>query len=164
MSLDWSIQKVRDVEELLDNGFEEVVTEAIVWGCLGTQIGTLTEQNWREWYARFVEVERYGAWISGPDGPVHMKPEWVERRIGLKTNVFPEMSRRQWLNRMARGERDKIQDRVNDTLHAMKVESVPVWDDDDPIDLLDELLLLSMGRIEQDDWDRIAEAVKELKS
>lgn len=115
MALTWDISNVADWKELSDSDFECVITDVIIWGCISTGIGEITEKNWEEWFVRFAwnEQSTGRAWIQDSDGnSVFMKPEWVKRRIGLKTNVFPEMTRAKWIRKELDAEKRKIQDRL----------------------------------------------------
>ena len=60
MSLNWSVLKIEDYEELMlkgtdkDGEYEHVnpVTDGIVWMTLIVDIGRITEENWKEFYLR----------------------------------------------------------------------------------------------------------------
>ncbi len=106
MSLDWSIEKVENWKELADDQQERVITDTVVFGCMAVGIGKITEENWHEWYARFAWIEKHdGPWMRDGDGPLKMKPEWVKRRIGLSTNVYPHETRSQWIGRLLKNEK-----------------------------------------------------------
>lgn len=110
MALTWDISKVKDWQELTEDKNESVITETIIWGCMATDIGEITNANWQEWFTRFAWLEKeQGAWMSNGDESLFMKPEWVKRRIGLKTNVFPAKTRAQWIKKILDNKKRDIQ-------------------------------------------------------
>ena len=93
MSLDWSISDCDNWEEIaLNQDVEGPITDAIIWGSLITKLGEITEDNWAEWYARYVIWNR----VLCFDNDLEAKD--FHRRIGMSTNVFPAESRSKWLN------------------------------------------------------------------
>ena len=93
MSLDWSISDCDNWEEIaLNQDVEGPITDAIIWGSMITKLGEITEDNWAEWYARYVIWNR----VLCFDNDLEAKD--FHRRIGLSTNVFPAESRSKWLN------------------------------------------------------------------
>jgi hypothetical protein len=48
----------------------------------------ITEDNWREFYARLHLLELMnGAYAHTPNGPYYITREQIKRRIGLRTNA-----------------------------------------------------------------------------
>ena len=93
MSLDWDITKCRNEEEIMFNQeVEGDITEQIIWSSLITKLGDITEDNWAEWYARYVIWNRVLCFDN------NLEAKDFHRRIGLSTNVFPAESRSKWLN------------------------------------------------------------------
>ena len=93
MSLDWEITHVKNWEEIAMNmEVEGDITEQIVWSSLITKLGDITENNWQEWYARYVIWNRVLCFDND------LEPKDFHRRIGLTTNVFPAEGRSKWLN------------------------------------------------------------------
>ena len=93
MSLDWDITKCKNDEEIrLNQEVEGDITEQIIWSSLITKLGDITEDNWAEWYARYVIWNRVLCF------PNDLEAKDFHRRIGLSTNVFPAESRSKWLN------------------------------------------------------------------
>ena len=93
MSLDWDITKCKNDEEIrLNQEVEGDITEKIIWSSLITKLGEITEDNWAEWYARYVIWNR----VLCFDNDLEAKD--FHRRIGMSTNVFPAESRSKWLN------------------------------------------------------------------
>lgn len=106
MSLDWNLTGIKDYNEVCwitdDKGEKRLdgVTQTIIWATMAVGIGTITEANAPEFFARISIIEDMdGAWMIGPDGPVRFTYEDVVRHIGLKTNVFPEETRAKWIKR-----------------------------------------------------------------
>lgn len=125
MSLDFQLTKIRNWEELVlrdDNGRPapwkpKEDTTRIIFGCISTGIGNITEKNHKEWYAR------YSVWckIKGFTPP---PLSLVVRHIGLTTNVFPEEKRSAWMKRIVVRELDDLL-RVTDLTGALgKIDRV----------------------------------------
>jgi hypothetical protein len=109
MALHWDLTACADYEALTTEE-NYPLTEAMVFATMGTGIGTITEANWPEFYAR-VHVAGY----------FDVTPEQVRRYIGLKTNVFPVESRAKWLKRV-------MGSRVDDAVYrAKRVASESSW-------------------------------------
>lgn len=110
MSLDWNIRAVENYQDLTADENQQAVTQAVVFGCIATGIGTLTEENWAEYAVRatLLQTSPIGhPWLIGSEGPVPVTAEDVKRRIGLTTNVFPEESRAKWVKRIVSAEMDR---------------------------------------------------------
>jgi hypothetical protein len=114
MALHWDVSKVKNYETLcfrtLSEGeadpnqgtkagdrVETSLTRTLVFGCMNVGLGTITERNWRTWYARFHLFEKLnGAFLSrrieGTDKweSRYVTPEEVHAHIGLSTNVSKE--------------------------------------------------------------------------
>jgi hypothetical protein len=123
MSLDWSVAKVSNYELLCFVVAEEdrpmygvkkgekllnPVTNALIWGCIATGMGTITEANCKEWYQRFELCERVNGRSlrrHNEDGTVTDKVlsfDDVKAHIGLTTNVFPKESNTAFLAKLMR--------------------------------------------------------------
>ena len=98
MSLNWSVQKVRDWQALAADKNEAAITEVVILATMGVDIGEITEKNWVEFYARMKFLETLnGPWLrDGDDKPYLLTPQMVKRRIGLKANVV-DLTRAKWL-------------------------------------------------------------------
>lgn len=109
MSLDWNIDNVHNWKEIAEDQHERVITQTIVFGTMAIDIGTLTEDNWMEAYARFDLVQRWsGAWVHRNGEPYYLTADDFKRRIGLTTNVFPEKTRAQWMQRYVSKQMDEL--------------------------------------------------------
>jgi hypothetical protein len=99
MSLDYSFKNIDGYEELCYEGDDlSPVTKALVFATMSTHIGEITEKSYEEFYARLHTFEKlHGPFVSYSDGPKHITLDQVKAHIGLKTNVFPEKTRNQWL-------------------------------------------------------------------
>lgn len=93
MSLTWDINDCLDADELLSDENRQT-TQAMIFATIGVGIGTITADNWPEFYVR---LKASGYWNDG--GEPRLTPELVYRYIGLRTNV-PDESRTGWLNRV----------------------------------------------------------------
>lgn len=67
------------------------VTETLIWSCLSVKLGEITEKNWREFYAR---LQTWNLVVCHE--PSSITPQDVKNHIGLKTNVYPDLTRTQW--------------------------------------------------------------------
>jgi len=95
LSLNWDVTKCADADALTTED-QWPITDAMIWACMFTGIGTITEKNVAEFHARLIVG---GYWMSEP-----LPYAEVRRYIGLSTNVFPEETRAKWLKRIM-GER-----------------------------------------------------------
>lgn len=98
MALRWDITKCADPDALLSEERRDT-TDAIIWATMFTGIGTITEANVDEFWARLV----IGGYWQG-DKP--MPPGVLRQYIGLTTNVFPTETRAKWLKRQMGGRLD----------------------------------------------------------
>lgn len=96
MSLDWNTKKCADSKALrADTPTGWPLTNYLIWALGALGIGTVTEKNWKEVYARL-------AIINALDGDeAKLTPSQVRDRIGLETNwTFTEETRRKWTFRI----------------------------------------------------------------
>lgn len=117
MSLDFNYSKVADkskcvrpVADATDPDAQELtpVLQAMIWGCMATGIGKITEQDAPEIAARLQVYEAiHGTFVSTREGPRPLTLEDVRDFIGLSTNVFPKESRAAWLKRIVGGHMDE---------------------------------------------------------
>lgn len=111
MSLNWSVLKIEDYEELMlkgtdkDGEYEHVnpVTDGIVWMTLIVDIGRITDENWKEFYLR---VKMYEALKGRYFYDHEVTPELIQRHIGLVTNV--STSKVNWNKKVRLWMREKI--------------------------------------------------------
>jgi hypothetical protein len=123
MALTWSVENVENQDEVCwrvctedlpmhgmkkGESYLSPVTNALIWHSLNTGIGTITEESAAEVYARVSFVEMlYGASLMGPEGPVFITKEDIERHVGLRTNAsFKTESRTSFLKRHASSKLD----------------------------------------------------------
>jgi hypothetical protein len=126
MALHWNIENVKDSDSLkVQEGTDSDgallyrlhhKTEALIFACISVGIGTITEDNAAEFYARIRIIEgARGAMCYGPipEGHTGRPPEDpftigdIRRHIGLGTNVSYE-TREQWAQRMIVGKGDGL--------------------------------------------------------
>jgi hypothetical protein len=87
MALNWNIEKCQNFEELKTDK-EWPVTDILIWATMIVSIGTITEKNYKEFYARLHLVEKLSGSLTSVNGKEnYITLEQVKRRIGLQTNV-----------------------------------------------------------------------------
>jgi hypothetical protein len=93
MALHWSIERVKDWQQLAEDDEQRKITEAVVWAALVYDLSGVTEKNVDEWrfrqeFARHID-DFYP--ITRPRSQDHKRNLFtraeLERRIGLSTNV-----------------------------------------------------------------------------
>jgi hypothetical protein len=93
MSLDYDLSCIENRAENFpadENGLMNDKMHSLIWGCISTGIGKITEQNADEWFKRYAMITRiYG-------GVNYLTLDDVKNAVGLSTNVFPEKSRKEW--------------------------------------------------------------------
>ena len=121
MALTWSIENVKDTEEIQTTEHAGVTT-AIVFATMGMGLHKITDKNLPEWHLRLAIYQAlHGDLLQGPSEACDLKSEadpdhdharecygthpltWehVDRRVGLETNAFPDLGRAKWLKRLA---------------------------------------------------------------
>ena len=108
MALHWSIEKIRDYQELTGDEQGRRITEGCCWASMVYGLGRITADNIDEWIFRqeFVLLTENWAPIAGrpslvepKDGPIppmRLTHAQYERRIGFATNVTT-CFRKRWL-------------------------------------------------------------------
>lgn len=84
------------------------LTHTLIWISLQVGIQKITEKNVDEFFRRVQEIEKDGAWMNSPDGPVHFTREDIVRHIGLGTNVTP-VTKRTFDARMRKAEKERME-------------------------------------------------------
>lgn len=100
MSLDWNVSHVLRHEQMCyrDDGSLNPITEALIWKTLSVGIGEITEANAAEFIARLAIIEAIDGFVIFEEGKGRpISEEEVVAHIGLRTNVFPALTRAQWL-------------------------------------------------------------------
>ena len=120
MSLDWDISDCKNYEEItMNQEVEGDKTNQIVWSSLITKLGDITEDNWYEWYARYVIWNRVHCF----DNDLEAKD--FHRRIGMTTNVFPAESRSKWLNSVIKKRLTQAEETAKSQMrHSLEEETV----------------------------------------
>jgi hypothetical protein len=99
----WYTAEADDPNHFIEKGKEYLspLTNAFIWHSLSTGIGTITEDNAPEVYARISILEQvYGASLLTSEGPRPITMDDVTRHIGLKTNAsFKDESRASFMKR-----------------------------------------------------------------
>jgi hypothetical protein len=85
MSLNWNMTKVEDLDALHAIDGEWAKSEALIWCSMAIGLGGIDKNNWAEFYARIVYVDRLIGYTDRT-----LTAEDVHRRIGLSTNVSDE--------------------------------------------------------------------------
>lgn len=85
MSLNWDISEVKDLESIKTEE-EWPKTEALIWQTMFVDMGSITEENYVEFFMR-MRILAAVQDLTFPPYPFDLTIEDVERRIGLHTNV-----------------------------------------------------------------------------
>jgi hypothetical protein len=100
MSLDYDLSKVDKVHwDETDEGWATAC--GVIFGCIPVGIGEITVENYEEWFAR------HAVW-SQMHGFEVIPLETVCNFIGLRTNVFPEQDRDEWMQRVVTRRLDDV--------------------------------------------------------
>jgi hypothetical protein len=100
MALNWDMTKVYDTEALHESDYEWAISEVIIFGSMGVDLGSITEENLDEWTYRITLYQKLNGALLRIDGkPFYVTRAHLERRIGLKVNVC-NMTRAKWRNKM----------------------------------------------------------------
>lgn len=87
MSLNWSIEKVKDWKKKQRKQRNRAVLNAIIWSTLVIGFNSITEKNYKKFYARLTAMEHLnGAYLYKGDKPAYITLEEVQMWIGLWTN------------------------------------------------------------------------------
>ena len=101
MALNWNIEKVKNLPEIQTDE-EAPITDSLGGATMPVGIREITEENYKEFYARLNMAERMrGTYRYNKDGAVWMQLEDVKRRIGLYTNAST-FSRAEFIKRMTK--------------------------------------------------------------
>jgi hypothetical protein len=95
MSLNWDIRNMHGHEQLHEDEREWQITNNLIWSTIAVDMGSITDDNWQEFYARLSTWER----LMGYSTEHLTTPQQVRRRIGLVCNVSTT-TRLQWMKRM----------------------------------------------------------------
>lgn len=127
MALNYDLNKIADFESLYDgddeNGYRlEPMFESIILLSMRTGIGSITEDNAADVYARLKLIEPHNGFVSAIDEdgnrvPMYLEPEHVQRLIGLTTNVSKKTEAQflrdlKWELRDFRGEYERATEAV----------------------------------------------------
>lgn len=111
MSLNWDTRNVeyfkKNPDELWVNDDLNVETKSLVFGSMSIGIGSITEKNCIDFYARWKTLEKldkafylYSVFIDNEKTYQYLTMDIVRKHIGLSTNVGFE-SQSNWSKRMA---------------------------------------------------------------
>ena len=108
MPLTWDVEAVEDWQDITQNDNEWAKTEAIIFTLIVTGTPDITEENWEEVFIRINMWERASGtmMLDGDGNNLYMKPEWIRRRVGLKTNAST-LTKREFKERVAKALRDR---------------------------------------------------------
>jgi hypothetical protein len=119
MALHWSIESVKDWQQLAGDDEQRKITEAVVWAALVYDLSGVTEKNVDEWLFRQEFAHHIDDFcpITRPRSQDHKRDLFtrveLERRIGLSTNVT-NTSRAAFQKKLI----DKVVSDVNRAIHA----------------------------------------------
>ena len=90
MSLNWSIEKVKDWRKKNRSKRNREILNALIWSGLIVGISSITEKNYAKYYARLTAYEHlHGTYLYKGNKPYYITIEDVMNWIGLSTNVAP---------------------------------------------------------------------------
>jgi hypothetical protein len=98
MSLDWDATRVENFEEKTNTDEGWAACQTIIFATISTNIGEITEENAREFLARYqLFLQLVGSTTELKEEETELKEEDVRKFVGLRTNVVT-LTRKQWLN------------------------------------------------------------------
>jgi hypothetical protein len=104
VSLNWDITKCSEAARS-EEGWP--ATQSVIWSTMAVEIGTITEDNAKEFVARLELLNRVGMGVISKVTDDGFEPltgfelaQVVRERIGLTTNVFPNAKRASWTGRV----------------------------------------------------------------
>lgn len=98
MSLDVDWSKVKDKSKVRDeDGNLRPTAHAMAFFTMAVGMGEITEQNYKEFYNRCWTIEA----VHATEPANRLKLEDVQGLIGMRTNVFPQWSRKKFDGLMA---------------------------------------------------------------
>lgn len=105
MSLNWNVEQIENYESVCwvgegDDRHMNPVTHALIFATLSVGLGSITDSNAAEFYARLNIVEKLqGPFVVMGGEGVSITPQEVKAHIGLTCNVGNE-TRAQWARRL----------------------------------------------------------------
>ena len=88
MSLDWSADKVQDLDELRDDGIEWSKTAYLCFELMRVGVQHITEKNVEDVWTRIEIMQKLeGPILTWGGKPLPLTHEDIVRRIGYSTNV-----------------------------------------------------------------------------
>ena len=124
----WFTAEVDEPNHFIEKGKQYLapLTNAFIWHSMSTGIGTITEANAPEVYARIALLEQtYGASLLTSDGPKPITMDDVTRHIGLKTNAsFKDESRASFMKRHVTSKLDAKTKAYQRYVEKQQVESL----------------------------------------
>lgn len=101
MSLNWQFTDKARFDALTEE--EKKMNEPYIWGCMFIGLAEITEKNAEEWQWRYeYSCKLNGATFYLDDKPYIPTIEDVKKRIGLRTNCFPNKTRNMFIQQQAR--------------------------------------------------------------
>ena len=124
MSLNWNFTDKERFAKLTEE--EKKQNDLYVWGCLAVGIGEITKKNAKEWLARYAFYTNcLGAMYLTKGEPYIPSLEDVEKRIGLRTNVFPNETEAAFAKKVYQAwKRDNVRREVKKAVIANCAEEV----------------------------------------
>lgn len=102
-------------------------TEALIWGSMLIDLGSIRKNNIEEWCFRIDVLKKCGfSWMEQFDDdeivPFYPTREAVEEHIGLSTNVST-MTRAKWMNKIKRRLEKEAEQEINRQLTQREKET-----------------------------------------
>jgi len=111
MSLDFNIKNIKNYKTLCYQKGRGMapVTEALIWSTVGIGIGEITDKNHEEFYERLqLQQKVYGPLLQVEGGPFDITLDMIRDHIGLKTNVYPKISKKKFMSNLAQSALEKV--------------------------------------------------------
>lgn len=103
MALEFDLNGVKDWRELYDEDKLRYPYESLIFYMMVVNLGEITKKNSAEVFHRLTVIQAVdGPLVKDRDVDGWFRQAHVERLIGLKTNVFPNMSRARFERVMGR--------------------------------------------------------------
>ena len=100
MALNYDLSKIKNYEELLEDGKLSQPYSTIVLSTVIVALGDITNENYEKFYNRLNVMQKLtGPFLHLENNPYHISKDDIIRMIGLNTNVSNE-TKAKWIKRI----------------------------------------------------------------